>query len=209
MTGLFDPEGITDAHGVTWSPEGSPDVAAFLAANHYLGPLVSADLTVSGYAGGELVAVMMWRHPTARNLPVTRWLELSRWCLTPLAGRDAGSRMHKAAVRLIRQHRPHVTTLVSYSDPDQGHTGSLYRACNWAWCPTWQRLRTPPSGNGAWSPGQRQAVKDRWIFPVRPDPQRAADLAVKDDSAVRYWQANAKDYERRWSQRSLTPELAA
>ena len=37
-----------------------------------------------------------------------------------------------------------VSTVVSYSDPSAGHTGSLYRACNWIWAPTWLRLRPPP-----------------------------------------------------------------
>src|SRR3954469_3092007 len=93
-----------------------PGVSAFLAANHYLGPLRSARLAVTGCVGGELAAVMLWRSPTARTLPVG-WFELSRWCLTPAAGQYAGSRMHRAAVRLIRDVRPDVTTLVSYSDP--------------------------------------------------------------------------------------------
>jgi hypothetical protein len=74
---------------------------------------------------------------------------------------------------------------VSYSDPSVGHTGALYRACNWWWAPTWHRLRPPPSGNGSWSDGRVQSVKDRWIFPLRPDPDRAGVLLVKDASLLR------------------------
>ena len=40
-----------------------------------------------------MVACQVWRWPTARMLPSDgSWLELSRWCLTADAGRNAGSR---------------------------------------------------------------------------------------------------------------------
>lgn len=159
-----------------------------LARAHYLGPLVAggAVLCVGGWAGGGLVATAIWRHPTARHLPNDgTWLELSRWCLTPAIGANGGSRMHAWTVRQLRQDLPQVTTLVSYSDPSQGHTGALYRACNWQWAPTWHRLRPPPTGQGSWRPGVQQAVKDRWVFPLRRDDRRADVLAVKDAAAER------------------------
>lgn len=88
--------------------------------------------------------------------------------------------MHAAVVRHIRRCMPAVTTLVSYSDPSAGHTGALYRACNWDWAPTWLRLRPPPSGNGSWDGSTMQAVKDRWVFCVRRDSRRGEVLMVKD-----------------------------
>lgn len=80
-----------------------------------------------------------------------------------------------------------VTTVVSYSDPSVGHTGALYRACNWWWAPTWHRLRPPPTGNGKWTTQQAQSVKDRWVFPLAPDAERAALLLVRDTSILRRW----------------------
>jgi hypothetical protein len=77
------------------------------------------------------------------------------------------------------------TTVVSYSDPSQGHTGALYRACGWLWAPTWHRLRPPPTGNGAWTEGKQQAVKDRWIFPLKPDDRRASVLPVSDTAVIK------------------------
>lgn len=78
----------------------------------------------------------------------------------------------------------HVTTIVSYSDPSAGHDGALYRACNWLWAPTWQRLRPPPTGNGNWGSGA-QAVKDRWVFLLRPDLGREEVLRLKDSALER------------------------
>jgi hypothetical protein len=158
------------------------EVAPILAARHYLGP-IRRGLAFAQVEHGEIVGCMVWSKPTSRMLPKDgTWLELSRWCLTPECGTYAGSRMHKAFTRWARSHAPNVTTFVSYSDPSAGHTGALYRACNWQWAPTWLRLRPPPSGNGSWSDGKTQAVKDRWVFPLRADGRRGEVLAVRDDA---------------------------
>lgn len=194
-----------DAHDIMWRLGNAAEVTELLAEHHYLGPLRSGGrVTVLGEAGGRLVAAQVWKNPTARNLPNDgSWLELARWCLTPDAGKNAGSRMHRWAIKLIREHAPSVTTLVSYSDPEHGHTGALYRACNWQWAPTWHRLRTPPTGNGDWGTGGRQAPKDRWVFCIKPDARRAEVLAIDDAGAVRYWQARASEQERAWARSSL------
>jgi hypothetical protein len=71
--------------------------------------------------------------------------------------------------------------------PIQGHTGALYRACNWWWAPTWHRLRPPPTGNGSWTEGKQEAVKDRWVFPLQPDAARAFVLRAQDDAILRRW----------------------
>ena len=149
-----------DSHGVDWRPCSLATANSLLAEYHYLGPIRQGRHVFGGFVGGAPVAAQVWKAPTARNLPADgTWLELARWCLTSNAGPDAGSRMHKRAVRSLRDALPMVTTLVSYSDPSHGHGGSLYRACNWLWAPTWHRLRPPPSGLGSWDGVTRQAVQ--------------------------------------------------
>lgn len=199
---LFELSGHADRHGIVWSVAAPADVNPLLAREHYLGPLTSGghSLIVSGSNGSATVAAQVWRRPTSRRLPSDgTWLELSRWCLTPEAGDNAGSRMHKWAARLIREHLPKVTTLVSYSDPGHGHDGALYRASNWLWRPTWLRLRPPPGGHGAWVPDEPQGIKDRWIFPLRPDPARESATYIDDPGAIRHWRAHATKQERRWA----------
>lgn len=151
------------------------NVAAFLDAHHYLGR------TDRGFAWSDEYGVLVLAGPTSRSLPPD-WLELSRWCLvgTP----NGGSRQWSAVARWLRANHP-ATTVVSYSDPSRGHTGALYRACNWLWAPTWHRLRPPPTANGTWDGETTQAVKDRWVFPLRPDPRRPEFLAVNDGALVR------------------------
>jgi hypothetical protein len=149
------------------------DANPLLASAHYLGPTHRARLVVVQYVENAVVAAQVWSLPTTRHLPADgSFLELARWCLTPDSGKNAGSRMHAFAVRAIRSTLPEVTTLVSYSDRAVGHTGSLYRACNWQWKPAWQRVSPPPSGSGSWDGVTRQEPKDRWVFVIRRDPEQ-------------------------------------
>ena len=150
-------------------------VALYLDAHHYLGR------ASRGIAWSDELGVMVLASPTSRHLP-TDWLELSRWCLVGVP--NGGSMQWSRVVRWLREESD-ATTVVSYSDPSVGHTGSLYRACNWIWAPTWQRLRPPPSGGGSWDGITQQSVKDRWVFPLRPDARRSEVLRVNDEALQR------------------------
>jgi hypothetical protein len=163
---LFDNPGWTS----------SSNVKALLQQHHYLGPLAK------GLAWMDEFGCIVISRPTARNIPNT-WLELSRWCITSNV-KNAGSRQWACFVKALRNRFCDCTTLVSYSDPSVGHFGALYRACNWWWAPTWHRLRPPPSQNGSWKSGATQSVKDRWVFPLRPDSNRPLVLTIKDKSVL-------------------------
>ena len=148
---------------------GVSEVNYLLASDHYLGPVSSARVCFGGFVDNELVAAQVWRWPTARMLPADgTWLELSRWCLTPDAGKNAGSRMMRWVRHTIKRSMPNVTTLVSYSDPEWGHTGSLYKASGWQYTPTHIGRRFDldgigfPSGNGSWDGVTRASSKHRW-----------------------------------------------
>lgn len=158
-----------------WGPPSS--VAHILRAKHYLGP------TARGVAWHDEFGVLVLAPPTSRRLPRT-WFDLTRWCITSTE-KNAGSQQWARVHRAIAASFPDVTTVVSYSDPSQGHTGALYRACNWLWAPTWHRLRPPPTGNGTWDGKTIESAKDRWVFLVRPDPQRVQLLLAQDASALK------------------------
>jgi hypothetical protein len=152
-------------------------LAHFLDERHYLGA------TGRGFGWSDEYGVLVLAKPTARRLPQDgTWLELVRWCL--VGTRNGGSRQWAQVSRWLRSERPEVTTVVSYSDPSAGHTGALYKACNWTWAPTWHRLFPPPTGNGSWQDGKPQSVKDRWVFVLRPDPRRDLILSVKDGRSL-------------------------
>lgn len=151
-------------------------VDELLAERHYLGVCKRSKLVYRDCFG-----VLTFSAPASRHLPKD-WLELSRWCI--VGGKNAGSMQWSAAVRWIRQHTA-ATTIVSYSDPSQGHTGALYRACNWLWAPTWHRLRPPPTGGGAWDGATRQSPKDRWVFPLSIDTRRVQVLRIRESGLLR------------------------
>ena len=156
----------------------SISVGPFLERLHYLGPVSR------GFCWSDEFGVLVLAKPTSRNLPQDgTWLELTRWCL--VGTRNGGSQQWARVSRVLRAEFTRVTTVVSYSDPSKGHTGALYKSCNWLWKPTWHRLRPPPSGNGSWGKGEQQSVKDRWIYVLRPDARREKILSVKDESIVR------------------------
>lgn len=200
---------MIDKYGTEWSLTDARDLIPLLEREHYLGPLKGARLAIAGHNDGELVAGMIWRRPTSRRIPPDgSWLELSRWCLTPAAGPNAGSRSHAASVRLIKEHQPGVKTLLSYSDPSAGHRGELYRACNYLWIPTWHRLRPPPTGLGSWDGVKSQAVKDRWLYPLRRNPQVPELVSVRDPGAIRRWtERGPTDIELRLALKSPAPDL--
>ena len=169
-------------------------VAPILAAHHYLGP------SRRGVAWHDEYGVIVIAKPTSRRLP-TQWMELVRWCILS-EEKNAGSRQWGAFVRAMRARYPDVTTIISYSDPSVGHSGALYRACNWWWAPTWHRLRTPPSGNGSWKDGKIESVKDRWVFALQPDAARVPLLIARDASILRvkpwatYREPGGADFKR-------------
>jgi hypothetical protein len=71
------------------------------------------------------------------------------------------------------------TACCEITTPSVGHTGALYKACNWRWRPTWVQLKPPPSGGGSWDGVTRQEPKARWVFELRPDAHREAALFLE------------------------------
>lgn len=205
-------DGVRDKQGILWCRSTPSEVNRLLRDEHYLGERDSGQLVFAGISeDGAVVAAQIWGAPSSRRLPSDgTWLELARWCLTPRAGKNAGSRQHGEVVRWIRANRPDITTLISYSDPSQGHTGSLYRACNWEWWPTWHRLSPPPTGNGRWTAGgDTESVKDRWMFPLRDDGRRREVLMIDPDQAGRTLRKTlARNDLAPWQRTALSSQLS-
>lgn len=179
------------------------EVNPILEERHYLGSIRR------GFAYRDDYGVIVLANPSSRRLPHETWLELVRWCL--YGARNGGSQQWRRVTHLIRKTHPHITTVISYSDPSAGHTGALYRACNWLWAPTWHRLRPPPTGNGDWGSGEIVATKDRWVFCLSKDASREGLLAINDSSIMRrlpwcsFREKKGGDYKRWLSLRGESP----
>lgn len=161
---------------------------AAAARMHYLGASKRSRLEYADEFGWITFA-----NPVSRRLPQD-WLELNRWIL--VHRKNGGSQQWKRVVRWLRDVAPECTTVVSYSDPSVGHSGALYRACNFIAAPTWHVLCPPPSGNGTRA-GRRQAVKLRWVYPLAADQRRAAILQL-EESYRRRFPGRSYVEPRRW-----------
>ncbi len=167
------------------------DLAPLLGSAHYLGPARAGRIVFAcaQVEAGEIVAGMIWKLPSSRRLPSDgSWADLTRWVLTPSAGVNAGTRMHSWVVGELR--RRGVSTAITYADPAVGHTGAVYRACNYLWAPVWHELRPPPTGQGSWDDGRtRSGVKRRFTFHLAQPRRVRPELLVDDRGAVRAWVA--------------------
>jgi len=116
---------------------GIADVRDFIEANHYShnvnGVKISQCFRVD-FAGLLCGAVLFGAMST------TAWkkfgsdekevLELRRLVLVDKAGKNSESRVIGSCLRWIKKNMRHVKIIVSYADPNHGHTGIIYRASN-------------------------------------------------------------------------------
>jgi len=171
-----------------------PQLSAQAAARmHYLGLSKRARLEYADEFGW-----VTFSNPTSRRLPQD-WLELNRWIL--LGKKNGGSQQWRRITRWLRWIAPDCTTVVSYSDPAVGHSGAVYKACNFIAAPTWHVLVPPPSGNGTRA-GRQHGVKLRWIYPLAPDPRRET-LLVLESSYRRRFPGRSYVEPRRWWKRRV------
>jgi hypothetical protein len=61
-------------------------------------------------------------------------LELSRLWAPDGHEPNELTRLIASAARLLRKDAPACELLVSFADPNQGHTGGVYRAASWHYC---------------------------------------------------------------------------
>jgi len=111
------------------------DARIFVATFHYLEKLTGRIL-LGAYLGDRLIAVSTWGAPTrietAQRLNVThlQCLELRRFVI-----HDAFHKFNFASWLLARFESmlpDDIKILVSFADPASGHTGNIYKACNWS-----------------------------------------------------------------------------
>ena len=125
------------ASALTIAPAPFVTVKAFVVKHHYSHSVngVKARYCFQvGYEGALVGAVLFgamsttaWRRFSDSEEKV---LELRRLVLLDEAERNSESRVIGWCLRWIRKHLPTIEVVVSYADPAQGHTGSIYRASN-------------------------------------------------------------------------------
>lgn len=125
---------------------------SFVREHHYTGKLSSARYTLglfyteeshAFFAGAHerLVGCLVYGHPVSNAtvtsifktipLELDSILELTRLVILDNYGKNIESYFIGQSFKWLRDNDPKVKVLVSYADPEQGHTGLIYRATNW------------------------------------------------------------------------------
>jgi len=92
-------------------------------------------------ANEKLIGVMTYGHPVSNRtvasitkthpLELDEVLELTRLVCLDGYGKNLESHFIGASFKWLKENAPEVKVLVSYADPEQTHTGGIYRATNW------------------------------------------------------------------------------
>jgi hypothetical protein len=145
-------EMYTDVSRLTVRQINKKVAESFVRENHYTHKLSSARYTLglfytednhSFFAGEheKLIGCIVYGHPVS-NATVTSMfktlplelpsiLELTRLVILDGYGKNIESYFIGQSFRWLKQNDPRVKVLISYADPEQGHTGGIYRATNW------------------------------------------------------------------------------
>jgi hypothetical protein len=145
-------------------PAESRELSAWLKEHHYThrtppGYVLALEFT----AAAERIGAMLLGRPAARGLNPDRIMELTRMHFvdeTPLCTESHALSMMR---RHVRVWLPQIRLLTTYSDPSQGHDGTVYEADGWA-----HFGRTTHKKGYGWKsrPNRNDdpvCVKDRWV----------------------------------------------
>ena len=88
-----------------------------------------------------LVGVLQWGCSYQNNIRLDRYvkdniqkdeyLELNRFCMADSEGKNSESQGISLGIKWIKQHKPEIKLLVSYSGRKEGNYGYIYQATNW------------------------------------------------------------------------------
>ena len=145
-------------------PSESREVSAWIKQRHYLSSCPPGYVVALEFIEGrDRVGAMLLGRPAARAYDADRILELTRMYFVDEMPKNTESCALAMMRKWVRRWLPGIRLLLSYSDPAQGHQGTIYRADGWA--PFGQTKHT--SGHGWRSrPGRSDdpvTPKLRWV----------------------------------------------
>lgn len=114
-------------------PSESRMTSAWIKERHYTkrtppGYIVALEFL----AGNEMVGAMLLGRPCGYKKSEEKLVELTRMYFVDSAPKNTESRALSMMRRFVRTWLPMVRLLIAYSDPAQGHAGTVYEADGWA-----------------------------------------------------------------------------
>ena len=109
----------------------------FLMKYHYLKSLPPGTICYGLFVDKELCGVAAFGLPTsvaaAKSIYgkyFNKVFELRRFALKPGTGKNTASFFLSRALKLLNKRKPNLWAVLSYADPNVGHFGTIYQACN-------------------------------------------------------------------------------
>ncbi len=145
-------------------PSESRATSQWIAAGHYLQSCPPGFIHILEFLQGkELAGAMLIGRPSAKQYDPDRILQLHRVFFIDETPPNTESRALAMMRKHVRIWLPGIRLLLSYSDPEQGHQGTIYEADGWCkfgmtdehWGYGWK------SREGRRD--QRSSKKQRWV----------------------------------------------
>ena len=115
-------------------PSETRELSAWIAAHHYLGCCPAGFVNLYEFTEGrELIGGMLLGRPSAQQYNPDKILQLHRMFFIDETERFVESQGLAIMRKHVRVWIPQIKGLLSYSDPSEGHEGTVYEADNW--CP--------------------------------------------------------------------------
>lgn len=137
---------------------------AWIAERHYLQSAPPGFVHVYEFTlGGDLVGGAILGRTSARQYDPDRILEVTRFFFVDETPRHVESKGLAMMRKHVRVWLPAIRLLIAYSDPAQGHEGTIYEADGW--CPLGMTEGAWGSGWGSREGRRAQPVskKRRWV----------------------------------------------
>lgn len=128
---------MSSAKDIRVAPITKAQADAVVKRVHYSGSVVlNSQLHLGVFLNGRLEGAMQFGPPLDKSKVVglvegTAWngfIELNRMAFSDRLPRNSESRALSVAMRLIRQHYPHLQWILSFADGSQCGDGTIYRA---------------------------------------------------------------------------------
>ena len=145
-------------------PSETRELSAWIAAHHYLGCCPAGFVNLYEFTEGrELIGGMLLGRPSAQQYNPDKILQLHRMFFIDETERFVESQGLAIMRKHVRVWIPQIKGLLSYSDPSEGHEGTVYEADNW--CPL--GMTEEPRGFG-WNSREgrkeeKHSKKMRWF----------------------------------------------
>ena len=110
-----------------------------ISKHHYTHTLNRANICLGFYIDGKLNTVMVYgrasiSHDKMLNSLPGDYFELVRLFSFDWAGKNMESYCIGQSIKYIKENYPHIKCLIAFSDPEQGHIGTIYQSTNWLYC---------------------------------------------------------------------------